>query len=90
MESFSRKFSWNWFHDKTEYFADEDVDKLLQDEMLDSCDSPAVRKVVRSVFSAVFDDLCKRLDNILDHMNSYVNGCLNGRLDSTLLSGTYT
>ena len=64
----------------------EDVDKLLQDEMLDSCDSPAVRKVVRSVFTTVFDDLCQRLDNILDHMNSYVNGCLNYRLDSTLLS----
>ena len=25
----------------------EDVDKLLQDEMLDSCDNPAIRKIVR-------------------------------------------
>ena len=42
----------------------EDVDKLLQDEMLDSCDSPAIRKIVRSSFMAIFADLCKRIDEI--------------------------
>ena len=40
----------------------EDVDKLLQDEMLDSCDSPAIRKIVKSSFMAIFADLCKRID----------------------------
>lgn len=54
--------------------------------MLDSCDSPAGRKIVQSVFMGVFNDLCQRLDGILAHMNSYVNGCLAGRLQSTLLS----
>jgi hypothetical protein len=64
----------------------EDVDKLLQDEMLDSCDSPAVRTIVRSVFLAVFAELCQRIDEIVNHMNAYISGSLQGRLDSTLLS----
>ena len=63
----------------------EDVDKLLQDEMLDSCDSPAIRKIIRSSFLAVFADLCKRIDEIISQMNTYINDCLLHRLDGSLM-----
>ena len=64
----------------------EDVDKLMQDEMLDSCDSPEVRQIVRSVFMATFVELCQRIDEILAHMQSYIDRHLNGRLQETLFS----
>lgn len=63
----------------------EDVDKLLQDEMLDSCDSPAIRTCVRSAFLTVFSDLCRRIDEIISKMNSYINDCLLHRLDGSLM-----
>ena len=63
----------------------EDVDKLLQDEMLDSCDSPAIRKIVRSSFMAIFADLCKRIDEITAKFKQYTNDCLSRRLDGSIM-----
>ena len=69
-----------YFSGENEDGKPEDVDKLLQDEMLDSCDSPAIRKIVKGSFLAVFADLCKRIDEITAKLNSYINDCLMRKL----------
>ena len=68
------------------YFQGEDVDTLLQDEMLDSCDSPKVRQSLRGSFLAIFAELCAKMDDITAQLNSYINDILMRRLDTSLLS----
>ena len=70
---FLKKVTCTFFSGENEDGKPEDVDKLLQDEMLDSCDSPAIRKIVKGSFLAVFADLCKRIDEITAKLNSYIN-----------------
>ena len=53
--------------------------------MLDSCDSPAIRKIVRSSFMAIFADLCKRIDEITAKFKQYTNDCLSKRLDGSIM-----
>ena len=38
----------------------DDLEKILQDEMLDSCDTPAARQTIKAIFMAVFFELCQR------------------------------
>ena len=63
----------------------QDVDTLLQDEMLDSCDSPSVRQALRGSFLAIFAELCQKIDEITAQLNSYINDILMRRLDSSLM-----
>lgn len=63
----------------------EDVDTLLQDEMLDSCDSPSVRTALRGSFLAIFTELCQKIDEITAQLNSYINDILMRRLDTSLM-----
>lgn len=63
----------------------QDVDTLLQDEMLDSCDSPSVRTALRGSFLAIFTELCQKIDEITAQLNSYINDILMRRLDTSLM-----
>ena len=64
----------------------DDLNKILNDEMLDSCDSMTTRKTIRAIFLAVFAELCQRIDEILAAMQPFIDSYLTNNLDSTVMS----
>ncbi|TRY61200.1 hypothetical protein TCAL_03203 [Tigriopus californicus] len=66
--------------------AQGDVDKLLNDELLDAYDSPAVRKIINGVFTAVFTELCAKVEEVEQATLTYTNGPLKANMKSTLMS----
>ena len=64
----------------------DDLEKILQDEMLDSCDTPAARQTIKAIFLAVFCELCQKIDEIVAAVQPFVNSCLTKNIDSTVLS----
>ena len=64
----------------------DDLNKLLSDEMLDSCDSLSARKTIRAIFLAVFAELCAKIDEILAAMQPFINSYLNKNIDRTVMS----
>ena len=63
-----------------------DVEKILHDESLASCDSPATRKKLHSVFVSTFSELCRWIDEVFDHLSKYMDTRLNDKLWMYLLS----
>jgi hypothetical protein len=63
-----------------------DVDKILTDESLDSCDSPKTRKKLHTVFLSVFSELCRWIDEVFDHFGKFMDTRLNDKLWMYLLS----
>ena len=64
----------------------DDLNKILNDEMLDSCDNMQTRKTIRAIFLAVFAELCRRIDEILAAMQPFIDSYLTNNLDSTVMS----
>ena len=64
----------------------DDLNKILNDEMLDSCDNITTRKTIRAIFLAVFAELCRRIDEILAAMQPFIDSYLTNNLDSTVMS----
>lgn len=66
--------------------AGQDADKLLADEMLDTYDSPEVRKIIKAVFLAVLSELCENVEEVMDALKPYIEGQLQPSIDKTVLS----
>lgn len=66
--------------------AQGDVDKLLNDDLLDAYDSPAVRKIINAVFTTVFTELCAKVEEVEHATLAYTNGPLKANMQGTLMS----
>ena len=71
------------FGDKDE---EKNVEKILEDEMLDCYDTPPVRQIIKSVFIAVFAEICENIDEVVKMMDSYINGNLSNNIHKTIMS----
>merc|ERR1719308_809387 len=47
---------------------EKDIDKILEEEMLDCYDSPSVRKIIKAVFIAAFAEICDNIDEVMKKM----------------------
>ena len=65
---------------------EKDVNQILEDELLDKYDRPAVRKNIQSVFLAVFSEICQKIDQLSKYMGANVNDSLMDNLKQSLLS----
>jgi len=66
--------------------AEKDIDKIMEDEMLDCYDSPSVRQIMKAVFIAVFAEICDNIDEVMKMMDDYMCGNLGDNLEKTLMS----
>ena len=64
----------------------DDLNKLLNDEMLDSCDSITTRQTIRAIFLVVFAELCAKIDEILAAMQPFIDSYLTRNIDRTVMS----
>jgi hypothetical protein len=71
------------FGDKEE---EKNVEKILEDEMLDCYDTPPVRQIIKSVFIAVFAEICENIDEVVKMMDAYINGNLCNNIHKTVMS----
>ena len=65
---------------------EKNVEKILEDEMLDCYDSPPVRQIIKSVFIAVFAEICENVDEVMNHMDDYINGNLSNSIHKTVMT----
>ena len=65
---------------------EKNVEKILEDELLDCYDSPPVRQIIKSVFIAVFAEICENVDEVIHLMDDYINGNLNNNIHKTVMS----
>jgi len=65
---------------------EKDIDKILEDEMLDCYDSPSVRKIIKAVFIATFAEICDNIDEVMKMMDDYMCGNLDENLEKTVMS----
>jgi hypothetical protein len=65
---------------------EKDVEKILEDEMLDCYDTPPVRQIIKSVFIAVFAEICENIDEVVKMMDVYINGNLSNNIHKTVMS----
>ena len=65
---------------------EKDVDKILEDELLDAYDSPPVRQIIKSVFIAVFAEICENVDEVINLMDDYINGNLSNNIHKTVMT----
>ncbi len=65
---------------------DVDIEKLVQDESLESCDTPAVRKTLHGVFLSVFSEMSQWIDDAFGKLDKYMSTRLNDKLWTSLLS----
>ena len=65
---------------------EKDIEKILEDEMLDCYDTPPVRQIIKSVFIAVFAEICENVDEVVKLMDDYINGNLSNNIHKTVMS----
>ena len=65
---------------------EEDIDKIMEDELLDSYDSPSVRQIIKAVFIAVFAEICDNIDEVTSIMDDYMCDNLGEKLEDTIMS----
>ena len=65
---------------------EKNVEKILEDEMLDCYDTPPVRQIIKSVFIAVFAEICENVDEVIKLMDDYINGNLSNNIHKTIMS----
>ena len=65
---------------------EKDIDKILEEEMLDCYDSPSVRKIIKAVFIAAFAEICDNIDEVMKMMDDYMCGNLDENLEKTVMS----
>ena len=58
----------------------------MEDEGLDTFDSPASRQIIKSVFIAVFAEICDNIDEVIAMMDDYMCGNLSEHMEQTLMS----
>ena len=64
----------------------DDLAKILEDEMLDSCDNQSTRQTIKAIFLAVFVELCQKIDEIIAAVQPFMDSYLTKNIDSTVLS----
>ena len=65
---------------------EEDIEKIMEDEMLDVYDSPDVRQIIKAVFIAVFAEICDNIDEVIGVMDDYMCDNLGEKLQNTIMS----
>lgn len=65
---------------------DIDIEKLVQDESLESCDTPSVRKTLHGVFLSVFSEMSKWIDEAFGKLDKYMSTRLSDEIWRSLLS----
>ena len=65
---------------------EKNVEKILEDELLDCYDTPPVRQIIKSVFIAVFAEICENVDEVVKMMDDYINGNLSNNIHKTVMS----
>ena len=65
---------------------EEDIDKIMEDELLDAYDSPDTRQIIKAVFIAVFAEICDNVDEVLNVMDDYMCDNLGEKLEDTIMS----
>ena len=65
---------------------EEDIDKIMEDELLDAYDSPNVRQIIKAVFIAVFAEICDNIDDVIGVMDDYMCDNLGDKLENTIMS----
>ena len=65
---------------------EKNVEKILEDELLDCYDSPPVRQIIKSVFIAVFAEICENVDEVIHLMDDYISGNLSNNIHKTVMS----
>ena len=64
----------------------EDIDKIMEDELLDAYDSPDTRQIIKAVFIAVFAEICDNVDEVINVMDDYMCDDLGEKLENTIMS----
>ena len=65
---------------------EEDIDKIMEDELLDAYDSPDTRQIIKAVFIAVFAEICDNVDEVINVMDDYMCDDLGEKLENTIMS----
>ena len=63
-----------------------DIDKIMEDELLDMYDSPSVRQIIKAVFIAVFAEICDNIEEVFSVMDDYMCDNLGEKLEDTIMS----
>lgn len=63
-----------------------DIDKIMEDELLDMYDSPNVRQIIKAVFIATFAEICDNIEEVINVMDDYMCDNLGEKLENTIMS----